>query len=172
MSTTLNSSRQALESVEQQGHEPSAALRSPLCAHASTVRLASSTAARRRALFVFAGLTTMFVVAALWRPADEPALVLCPFRALTHYPCPGCGMTRAFCALAHFEFWRAIKFNALSPLLFLSAIFAWASAAAILFRAERVRDALARLPRPTPLATKFMLAFVILWWLARLAGGF
>lgn len=81
-------------------------------------------------------------------------------------------MTRAFCALSHFEFWRAIKFNALSPLLFLSAIFAWASAAAMLFKMERVRDARARLPRPTPLAIKFMLALVMVWWVARLAGGF
>jgi hypothetical protein len=114
----------------------------------------------------------MFVVAALWRPLDEGGLVLCPFRALTHYPCPGCGMTRAFCALAHFELWRAVRFNALSPLLFLAALVAWGRAAATVFRLERLRLWLARLPRPTPLATNLMLAFVMLWWLARLAGGF
>ncbi|MDX6695944.1 MAG: hypothetical protein QOF02_3547 [Blastocatellia bacterium] len=81
-------------------------------------------------------------------------------------------MTRAFCALAHFELWRAVRFNALSPLLFLSALLAWASAAATLLRTERVRFLLARLPRPTPLATRIMLAFVMLWWATRLAGGF
>src|SRR5689334_20767214 len=72
-----------------------------------------------RAGGVLLSLTIMFVIAALWNPPDEPQFVLCPFRALTHLPCPGCGMTRAFCALAHGEFWRAIKLNALSPLLFL-----------------------------------------------------
>ena len=114
----------------------------------------------------------MFVIAALWRPPDEGGFVLCPFRALTHYPCPGCGMMRAFCALAHFEFWRAVKFNALSPLLFFAALLAWANAAATVFRVERVRRLLARLPRPTPAAVKLMLAFVMLWWAARLTIGF
>ena len=96
---------------------------------------------------------------------------MCPFRALTHYPCPGCGMTRAFCALAHFELWRAVKFNALSPLLFLAALLAWARAAAIVFRIEHLRSLFARLPHPTPLASKIMLALVLIWWAARLAGG-
>jgi hypothetical protein len=121
---------------------------------------------------VLLGLTVMFLTAALWRPLDEGGIVLCPFRALTHYPCPGCGMTRAFCALAHFEFWRAIKFNALSPLLFLVALVAWASAAATVFRLERWRLFFARLPRPTPFAIRLMLVFVMLWWAARLAVGF
>lgn len=114
------------------------------------------------------GLTAMFVIAASWRPPDEARLVLCPFRALTHYPCPGCGMTRAFCALAHLEIWRAIKFNALSPLLFLAALVAWARAAAVVFRVERVRLFFARLPRPTPFAGKLMLALVMVWWAARI----
>lgn len=125
-----------------------------------------------RPCFLFLGLTAMFIIAALWRPADEGGLVLCPFRALTHYPCPGCGMTRAFCALAHFEFWRAVKFNALSPLLFLAALGWWAWAAANVFRLERVRLLLARLPRPSPIAIKLMLALVMIWWAARLVGGF
>lgn len=117
------------------------------------------------------GLTAMFLVAALWRPADEGGFILCPFRALTHYPCPGCGMTRAFCALAHLEFWRAVRFNVFSPLLFLAALVAWASAAATVFRLERLRLWLAGWPRPTPSAIKLMLAIVVIWWLARLALG-
>ncbi|HEX8889854.1 MAG TPA: DUF2752 domain-containing protein [Pyrinomonadaceae bacterium] len=125
-----------------------------------------------RACGVLLSLTTMFLIAALWNPPDEPQFVLCPFRALTHLPCPGCGMTRAFCALAHGEFWRAIKLNALSPLLFLVAMIAWARAAAMVLRAERVRLFLARLPRPTPLASKVMLGIVMIWWVTRLVGGF
>jgi hypothetical protein len=81
-------------------------------------------------------------------------------------------MTRAFCALAHFELWRAVRFNALSPLLFVGAMFAWARAAATLLNIERVRSILARLPRPTPLASRLMLALLMVWWAARLAGGF
>lgn len=141
-------------------------------AHCSPHDAQPALVARRRALLVLCGLTAMFVAAAVWHPPDEGGTVFCPFRALTAYPCPGCGMTRAFCALAHFEFWRAIRFNALSPLLFLAALCAWASAAATVFRLERVRLFFARLPRPSPTTTKVMLAFVMLWWAARLAFGF
>lgn len=165
MSMLLKIVEPSAASNEQEAGKVSAACCSSLDAH-------SERTARRRALFVFAGLTAMFVLAAIWRPADEPTLILCPFRALTHYPCPGCGMTRAFCALAHFEFWRAVRFNALSPLLFLAAVIAWAGAAATLFRVNRGRDILARLTRPTPLAIKLMLALIIVWWGTRLAGGF
>lgn len=133
---------------------------------------ARSAAHRRRAWLVLLGLSVMFITAALWRPPDEPQLVLCPFRALTHYPCPGCGMTRAFCALAHFEFWRAVRFNALSPLLFLAALVAWARAAAILLRLESFGAGVARLPRLSPAMSRLMLAFVFAWWAARLVGGF
>ena len=173
MSTTLNSpqpsafSRQTAVAGQQR---PEGCSSADGC---SSLAVQSSTARRRRrAWLVWSGLTMMFVIAALWRPADEPSLILCPFRALTHYPCPGCGMTRAFCALAHFELWRAVRFNALSPLLFVGAILAWASAAATLLRIKRARWLLARLPRPTPLAGKLMLALLLLWWAARLAGGF
>ncbi len=39
--------------------------------------------------------------------------VLCPLRALFGLPCPGCGMTRAFCALSQFEWLSAVELNAL-----------------------------------------------------------
>jgi hypothetical protein len=122
---------------------------------------------------LFLGLTTMFVIAALWRPADEPQFILCPFRALTHYPCPGCGMTRAFCALAHGEFLRAVKFNALSPLLFLVALTAWAYSAGTVLRIERMRSFFARPNlQPSPFAAKLMLALALSWWVIRVAGNF
>ncbi len=120
---------------------------------------------------VLLGLTAMFVVAALWNPGDELPVTLCPFRALTGHPCPGCGMTRAFCALMHGELWRAVKLNPFSPLLFLAAIIAWASAAAAVFRVERLRSILDRLPRLNTFATRAMLALVVAWWAARLAWG-
>jgi hypothetical protein len=120
---------------------------------------------------VLLGLTAVFVVAALWNPGDATRVVLCPFRALTGHPCPGCGMTRAFCALMHGELWRAIKLNPFSPLLFLAALIAWARAAAAVFRVERLRSILDRSPRPNAFATSAMLALVLAWWAARLAWG-
>jgi hypothetical protein len=51
-------------------------------------------------------------------PAAEPAFRLCPFYWLTARPCPLCGITRAFCALAKGHWSQAIHFHALSPLAF------------------------------------------------------
>ncbi|GIW46929.1 MAG: hypothetical protein KatS3mg078_0806 [Deltaproteobacteria bacterium] len=45
--------------------------------------------------------------------------VFCPFRLLTGVSCPGCGMTRAFIALAEFDVSLAIKLNPFSVPLFL-----------------------------------------------------
>ncbi|MGZ8940890.1 MAG: DUF2752 domain-containing protein [Limisphaerales bacterium] len=37
----------------------------------------------------------------------------CPAIVLFGLPCPSCGMTRAFAALAEFDVWAALKFNPL-----------------------------------------------------------
>lgn len=166
MSTTLKIGEQPAAGHKQGQTVPADGLRLPAVCSATEARR------RRRAWLVLLGLSAMFVTAALWRPPDEPQLVLCPFRALTHYPCPGCGMTRAFCALAHLEFWRAVKFNALSPLLFLVALAAWARAAATILRLESFGASAWRWPRPSPAMSKLMLALVLAWWAARLVGGF
>ncbi|HEY0380564.1 MAG TPA: DUF2752 domain-containing protein [Pyrinomonadaceae bacterium] len=137
----------------------------------SRAPLAQFTGSGLGARCVLLGLTAVFVVAALWNPGDELRVTLCPFRALTGHPCPGCGMTRAFCALMHGELWRAIKLNPFSPPLFLAALIAWAGAAAAVFRAERLRSILDRLPRPNAFATRAMLALVVAWWAARLTWG-
>jgi hypothetical protein len=137
----------------------------------SRAPLAQFTADGWAARCALLGLTAVFVVAALWHPADELRVILCPFRALTGHPCPGCGMTRAFCALMHGELWRAVKLNPFSPLLFLAAFIAWAKAAAAVFRAGRLRSILARSPRPNAFATSALLALVLAWWAARLAWG-
>jgi hypothetical protein len=51
-------------------------------------------------------------------PPDQPSFHLCPFYWLTARPCPLCGITRAFCALAKGHWTQAIHFHALSPLAF------------------------------------------------------
>lgn len=66
------------------------------------------------ALFVAA-----LVVSVAWTPADGPGeLVLCPFRAATGLPCPGCGLTHAFCATAKGHVAAAFGYHALGPILF------------------------------------------------------
>jgi hypothetical protein len=115
--------------------------------------------------------SAVFAVSAVWSPKDLPGFVLCPFRAVTGLPCPGCGMTRAFCAIGHGDFASAFGFNVLAPFVFLAALLLWAHALATLLKFDSARDALERL-RPTPRATRVMLAVTLVWWVVRLCGGF
>ena len=54
-----------------------------------------------------------------------PKAALCPFKALTGLPCPGCGMTHAFLALGSLDFAGAYAQNPLVfPLAALAALYA------------------------------------------------
>lgn len=133
--------------------------------------LSSALNERRLAWFALVGLSAMFILSMIWRPADEPAFILCPFRAMTGHLCPGCGMTRAFCALGHGEFQRAIHFNGLSPMLYLTFIVVWVGAAATVFNFPKVRAGVMHL-RPNATISVTILALVLIWWIARLIWGF
>jgi Protein of unknown function (DUF2752) len=124
----------------------------------------------RRARLVLSLTSAIFAVSAAWRPSELPGVVLCPFRALTGLPCPGCGMTRAFCSIGHGELYRAFVYNALAPFVFVAALLLWAHALSTLVGLDPARRALERL-RPTPRAARVMLAVTLLWWVARLYAG-
>ncbi|MBF0493059.1 MAG: DUF2752 domain-containing protein [Deltaproteobacteria bacterium] len=44
---------------------------------------------------------------------------LCIFKTLTHFDCPGCGLSRSFLSLSHGHFLGAIRHNALGPVVYL-----------------------------------------------------
>jgi len=46
----------------------------------------------------------------------------CIFRATTGIPCPGCGLTRSFLAVAHNNMPEALNYHLFGPLLFISFI--------------------------------------------------
>ena len=75
-------------------------------------------------------------------PANPPPIILCPFRLLTGYPCPFCGMTRGISSILRGRFREALEFHFFAPVVFVG-IFAWlaieAGRAAGLWRAERIR---------------------------------
>jgi hypothetical protein len=127
--------------------------------------------ASRRALFVLPLTSAVFVVSTLWSPSELPDFVLCPLRALTGYACPGCGMTRAFCAIGHGEFARAVGYNALSPFVLIAMFGVWAHALATILKLEGARAALERL-MPDARAAKLLLTLTLVWWVVRLKGGF
>jgi hypothetical protein len=47
---------------------------------------------------------------------------LCTFHLLTGWDCPGCGLTRSFVWLAHFDLGAALEQNVLGPPLFAGVI--------------------------------------------------
>jgi hypothetical protein len=75
---------------------------------------------RSSAAKYFPAMSALVLFGCFWwlSPPDEPLLRLCPFYWLTARPCPLCGITRAFCALAKGHWTEAIQFHALSPLAF------------------------------------------------------
>lgn len=48
----------------------------------------------------------------------------CIWRSLTGYPCPGCGLTRAFAAISNFNLLESIRFNPEALLFTLIAVVA------------------------------------------------
>jgi len=67
-------------------------------------------------LFLSAILERVFGLGTLRHVAETGAF--CPFHFFTGLQCPGCGMTRAFFALAKLDWIPAWSFNPLSFLLF------------------------------------------------------
>ena len=91
--------------------------------------------------------------------------VLCPMALILGMPCPGCGITRAFCFAAHGHFREAFGFHPLWPLLLVYFAFLW-----VYQLAEVVKGAPPKLPtyRIAAVAIVILLAF----WVVRLAWFF
>jgi len=61
------------------------------------------------------GLLAATVYVAAVDPSDNAVLPTCPFRSLTGWWCPGCGLTRAVHHLVHGDVLGALRYNALLP---------------------------------------------------------
>lgn len=77
-------------------------------------------------------LTGVFVASIIWHPNDHGGFIICGLRQATGLPCPGCGLTRSFCALAKGDVLKAGYFHALGPALFTLAAIYWLRGIAIL----------------------------------------
>ena len=57
---------------------------------------------------------SVLVISFVFSPDSLPETWLCFFYAVTGLPCPGCGMTRAFCSISHGQFANAWNLNPFS----------------------------------------------------------
>ncbi len=76
---------------------------------------------RRALLIACIGLATL-IASVLYAPWSNSGPVMCPLRLLVGLPCPGCGLTRSFCALSHGHVHDAIGHHLLGPALFLAVL--------------------------------------------------
>lgn len=88
---------------------------------------------------------TALAVAALLSPATVAAgPELCPFRRMTGLPCPGCGLTRSWVALAHGDLGSAVAFNLFGPVFMAAAVIVTVAAVWVVIRGRPVVDRLSR----------------------------
>jgi len=73
-------------------------------------------------VWIALGAIGVLAVSAIYTPENLPNLPLCSFKQMTGRPCPGCGLTRAFCAISHARFGEALYFNPFSYALYAGAL--------------------------------------------------
>lgn len=112
----------------------------------------------RAAALVLTGLSLVFLISVLYHPPETGYFSICMFKALTGLPCPGCGLTHSFCALAKGELASAFGYNALGPFIFVLAVGFWLRSAAILLGKTAPVLAFDRVARSVRLAKLLLLA--------------
>ncbi len=85
-------------------------------------RLTKST---KKSYALFIAICSMALLGSvIYAPFANTGPVFCPLRFTTGIPCPGCGLTRSFCALSKGQFTAAVGYHLFGPLLYLAAAFA------------------------------------------------
>jgi len=108
----------------------------------------------------------------VWTPSALPKLEMCLVRRFTGVPCPGCGLSRAFCAISHGEFDAAWSFNPFGFAFYALALalVAWPFVARSTPRLERAVTTSPHLVRAGVLVFALMLVFGVVRALGVLAA--
>lgn len=115
---------------------------------------------RRNALAVAGvGVAALVAAAALSPAAIANGPELCPFARMTGLPCPACGLTRSWVALAHGDLAASFTVNAFGPLFLMATIIVTVGAIAELVTG---RPILARLRRA--IANPVGLSVLVVWF--------
>ncbi|MFY9824848.1 MAG: DUF2752 domain-containing protein [Thermoanaerobaculia bacterium] len=120
--------------------------------------------------WVLSGLAGLAGLAVLhvWTPAGDAASSICLLRRFFHLPCPGCGMTRAFAALAKGDWSATVALHPLAPVLAAELVLVWAAWGVALCSPPALRWV--RLVKVDALLLANLGALLALW-LGRVATG-
>jgi hypothetical protein len=116
---------------------------------------------RRLAVFGFVGLFVVFLTSVLLRLPATDYFTVCGFKNLTGLPCPGCGLTHSFCALAKGDLNGAAAFNLLGPPLYLALVILWARCACVLLRLDRPVQVVDKIADRLNIVKLFVIGFVV-----------
>jgi hypothetical protein len=133
----------------------------------ATEELAPAQSSRLLPALIFTALTIVLIISRFYHPAPNPEFVLCGFKTVVGLPCPGCGLTRAFCALAKGDIGAAFSFNLIGPLLFIFTLAGWAISLLALAGRRAGWQAMSRLLNNVRLI-KYTIIFVAIFWAARI----
>jgi hypothetical protein len=110
-------------------------------------------------------LPALLAASFLYFPHALSGPVFCPLALMTGMPCPGCGITRAFCFATHGRFREAFEYHAIWPLILAYFVFLW-----IYQIATSVKGEPPRLPTARIAGAAF--AGLLLFWAVRLGWFF
>lgn len=116
---------------------------------------------KKLALFGFAGLFSVFLTSFVLHPPATGYFSLCGFKNLTGLPCPGCGLTHSFCALAKGDIGTAIGFNLLGPLLFLALFVLWIRSVFVLLNVTGPVQVVDRIAGRLNIVRAFFIGFTV-----------
>jgi len=114
---------------------------------------------KKLALFAITGLSVVFLLSAVLNPSTGEYFTVCGFKNFTGLPCPGCGLTHSFCALAKGDFPDAFSFNVLGPPLFLILVFAWVRSMSVLLNRSNMVQLLDRIAERFNVMRMFAIGF-------------
>jgi hypothetical protein len=99
----------------------------------------------------------------------EAGPVLCPFRAITGLPCPGCGLARSWTYAAHGDLATSVSRHPVGPLLLVLAVAFVSTVAARTIRSAPPIDIARRMQSLPAIAG---IGALLIWWATvRLPNG-
>lgn len=116
---------------------------------------------------VFVGLGVVLGTSYIYQADPRPKVSLCMFYNLTSFPCPGCGLTRSFCAIAKGNIAESFYFHWLGPIFFLGVFIFWFTSLFAIFRIQKPFTSLKKISTNETFI-KIFLAALGFHWLIRL----